>query len=230
MQKLSVVVVEDHEDLRLELSDHLTYEGMDVAGVDTGDELNEILRSKTVHAIVLDLNLPYEDGLSILQRVRNAHPNLVIVVLTGRVRGIDRQVGYQRGADVYLTKPAKPAEVTQVIQNLCRRLAFAEPQSLWRFDSFRMVLHSPSGSKATLTASENLLLHELTLAGDLLPLHRLVPLLGEIDLPDSVNKVRIEQVVSRLRQKIAELYDGDQSIKALRGRGYKLCIPVAITG
>jgi len=38
----------------------------------------------------LDLNLPYEDGLSILQRVRNAHPNLVIVVLTGRVRGIDR--------------------------------------------------------------------------------------------------------------------------------------------
>ena len=151
MQKLSVVVVEDHEDLRLELSDHLAYEGMDVVGVDTGDELNEILRNKTVHAIVLDLNLPYEDGLSILQRVRNAHPSVVIVVLTGRVRGIDRQVGYQRGADVYLTKPAKPAEVTQVIQNLCRHLAFAEPPSLLRVDSFRMVLHSPSGNEVALT-------------------------------------------------------------------------------
>ncbi|MEI7516018.1 MAG: response regulator transcription factor [Betaproteobacteria bacterium] len=230
MHKLSVVVVEDHDDLRLELSEHLAYEGMDVVGIDTGDELNAILRSKMVHAIVLDLNLPYEDGLSILQRVRNAHPNVVIVVLTGRVRGIDRQVGYQRGADVYLTKPAKPTEVSQVIQNLCRRLASVEPSPQWRFDSFRMVLHSPSGNTADLTVSENVLLHELALAGELLQLHRLVPLLGEIDLPDSVNKVRIEQVVSRLRQKIADLHDGSQSIKALRGRGYKLCIPVAITG
>ena len=53
-------------------------------------------------------------------------------------------------------------------------------------------------------------------------------MLGDADVSEQVNKIRIEQLISRVRQKLAPALGGDASIKALRGQGYRLCITVRV--
>ena len=119
----AVLLVEDNIALREALQDQLSYSGFAVRGVGDGQELNQALAIAVPDVVVLDLNLPDEDGLSIAKRLRQALPQIGIVMLTARVRSIDRQEGYESGADVYLTKPVKPSELTTVLQTLCRRMA-----------------------------------------------------------------------------------------------------------
>jgi DNA-binding response OmpR family regulator len=58
--------------------------------------------------------------------------------------------------------------------------------------------------------------------------YRLNEVLGDADVSDQVNKIRIEQLISRVRQKLAPGLGGGASIKALRGQGYRLCITVRV--
>jgi len=62
----------------------------------------------------------------------------------------------------------------------------------------------------------------------LLNFHRLHQVLGDPDVSEQVNKIRIEQLISRVRQKLAPALGGGASIKALRSKGYRLCIMVRV--
>jgi DNA-binding response OmpR family regulator len=177
---------------------------------------------------VLDLNLPEEDGISISKRVRLAYPSMGIVMLTARVRSIDRHEGYDSGADVYLTKPVNPSELTTVLQNLCRRISPQVDNQSWSLHLASLQLVSPANEVIKLTVSEAKLVQELALSGDLLSMSRLIEVFGDIDLPELTNKLRIEQVVSRVRRKMDVLLGGQPSIKAVTRLGYKLFVPVVI--
>jgi DNA-binding response OmpR family regulator len=229
MHQHRIIIVEDNESLRKEIEDHLTDDGFWVRGVEDGFELNLALSESPAEALLLDLNLPNEDGLEITKRVRKAYPNIGIVILSARVRSIDRQQGYEAGADVFITKPAKPDELTLVLNNLCRRIARPVSPHQWKFDPTQLTLTTPLSAKINLTLTECNFLKELILCGELLENHRITELFGEIDLPESVNKVRIEQLVSRLRQKIMLFSDGAPCIKAVRGKGYKLLLPLQMS-
>jgi hypothetical protein len=52
--------------------------------------------------------------------------------------------------------------------------------------------------------------------------------LGDVEVAEQVNKIRVEQLVSRVRQKLAPMLGGGASIKVLRGKGYRLCIPLLV--
>jgi DNA-binding response OmpR family regulator len=80
-----------------------------------------------------------------------------------------------------------------------------------------------------LTVTECNFLKELAVSSDLLENHRITELVGETDLAESINKVRIEQLISRLRQKISLFTDGEPCIKAVRSKGYKLLIPMIVS-
>lgn len=224
----SVVLVEDNMALRDALAHHLTDAGFSARGVGDGQELNQALAIRMPDVIVLDLNLPDEDGLSICKRVRQAFPAIGIVMLTARVRSIDRHEGYDSGADVYLTKPVNPSELTTVLKTLCRRISPPSDNPSWTLDMASLKLVSPQNEVVKLTVSEAKLVQELALSGELLSMSRLIEVFGDIDLPEPTNKLRIEQVVSRVRRKMDVLLGGQPSIKAVTRMGYKLFVRVVI--
>ena len=224
----SVILVEDNISLREALEHHLVDAGFLIRGVGDGQELNQELAISKPDVIVLDLNLPQEDGISIAKRVRLAYPSMGIVMLTARVRSIDRHEGYDSGADVYLTKPVNPSELTTVLQNLCRRISPQADNPSWSLHLASLQLVSPAKETIKLTVSEAKLLQELALSGELLSMSRLIEVFGDIDLPEPTNKLRIEQVVSRVRRKMDVLLGGQPSIKAVTRLGYKLFVPVVI--
>jgi len=224
----SVILVEDNISLREALEHHLVDAGFSIRGVGDGQELNQELAISKPDVIVLDLNLPEEDGISIAKRVRLAYPSMGIVMLTARVRSIDRHEGYDSGADVYLTKPVNPSELTTVLQNLCRRISPQVDSQAWSLHLASLQLVSPAKEVIKLTVSEAKLLQELALSGELLSMSRLIEVFGDIDLPEPTNKLRIEQVVSRVRRKMDVLLGGQPSIKAVTRLGYKLFVPVVI--
>ena len=170
----SVILVEDNISLREALEHHLVDAGFSIRGVGDGQELNQELAISKPDVIVLDLNLPEEDGISIAKRVRLAYPSMGIVMLTARVRSIDRHEGYDSGADVYLTKPVNPSELTTVLQNLCRRISPQADNPSWSLHLASLQLVSPAKEAIKLTVSEAKLLQELALSGELLSMSRLI--------------------------------------------------------
>lgn len=218
---LEVVVVEDHDLVRAELVDFLTRPGICVRGVEDGEMLDAALRQRAADILVVDLNLPGEDGLSICQRMREAFSEVGIVLLTARVMPSDKAAGYQSGADVYLTKPANVNELEAVVANLSRRIRRRVSNGL-QLDVPRQQLTLASGLYVGLTLLEARLLYELALAPERklsieVLLQRLDPRLTTPQLRDN-----LPVTISRLRQKLGAGLGLTEVIKAVRGHGYQL--------
>ena len=120
-QSLRVALVEDDPLLRKEMHYHLKQQGFLVYAVDRGSSLDELLLTEPIDTVVLDLNLPGEDGLSIAKRIRLSIPSIVIVMLTARTATPERLRGYEAGADIYLSKPIDPEELTATLLSQHRR-------------------------------------------------------------------------------------------------------------
>ncbi len=218
----SVIVVEDNVTLRGELVLFLSEEGLDVRAVGTGEELNQALQARRADILILDLNLPAEDGISITRRIRNALPSVGIIILSARVRGMDRLEGYATGADVYLTKPTRPEELVAVVRNLFGRLGATMAPAQWQLDMAGSTLLSPQSAQIRLTGGEALLLKAMALNGQFMEHAALESQFGDQMQSEKTNKARVEVMISRLRIKLSPHMGTGFDIKALRGRGYLL--------
>ena len=146
----NIIIVEDNAELRQGLEDQLSHDGFLVAALEDGERLSDAINAHKPDAILLDLNLPHEDGVEIIKRVKLAYPRMGVVVLTGRVRTIDRKEAYEAGADVFLTKPAGAEEVSTVLKSVCRRVAPIAQDKAWILD-FQGHKIVPPGGRADLT-------------------------------------------------------------------------------
>jgi DNA-binding response OmpR family regulator len=127
-----LLVVEDDVRLRALLERYLGEQGFEVFGA--GDVVQAERARQRQHAdlIVLDLNLPGEDGLSWCRRLRGAGDQVPVIMLTARGDEVDRIVGLELGADDYLPKPGNPRELLARIRAVLRRreaLAIGAPQA-----------------------------------------------------------------------------------------------------
>ena len=116
-----VVVVDDDAAIRELLTEYLQDNELRVHAVASGAALMDCLERDTVDLVVLDVRLPGEDGMQIARRLREHHPALPIVMLTGRTEEADRVMGLELGADDYLTKPFSSRELLARIRALLRR-------------------------------------------------------------------------------------------------------------
>jgi DNA-binding response OmpR family regulator len=198
--------------------------------VDDGQELNEALAKRACDVLVLDLNLPNEDGISISQRIRTAYPKMGIIILTARIQGKDRTQSYESGADIYLTKPVAPDELKTVLLNLSRRIDRIQVTNQWIFDPKTFCLTSPNEQPIKFTATESAVFLELAVAGGLLPFHTLIQRFGEIDSSEENNKVRFEKLISRIRSKIRPYFQEEIAIQSVYKQGYQLMIKVTVKG
>lgn len=127
---MKILVIEDHDALREVTIAALQQKGHVVRGIPCAEMLNDELQKGMPHILVLDLNLPGENGISLAQRVRAEHPGIGIIMVTARKGEDDRVTGYESGADIYLTKPTSLDELASAITALSRRMTtWAEESS-----------------------------------------------------------------------------------------------------
>ena len=118
-----VMVIEDEKEIRDLLKYNLEKAGFRVAAFDDGETGLEQLFASRPDLVVLDLMLPGRNGLEILREVRGepATSDLPIMVLTARGAEMDKLLGFEHGADDYLTKPFSPRELVARVHALLRR-------------------------------------------------------------------------------------------------------------
>ena len=228
---LNIVIVEDHDDLRAATVMALSGMGHSTRGVASAEALDHELAACRADLLIIDLGLPGEDGLSLTRRMRAAAPAIGIIILTGRMRQEDKLAGYASGADLYLTKPTSVGELGAAIQSLSRRMR-AQPQTLIA-TAVRLVLNPATlqvlGPAAVVDISDlecTLLKAFISAAGQRLDTAQLT---GNGDTKaGKPGKGALEVQLVRLRRKLEQAGAAAPTIKALRGAGYQLCVPLAL--
>lgn len=122
----SVLLVEDDERISEPLIRVLRGEGFTVQHVADGRLALDAIASETPDLVLLDLTLPDLDGLDVCRRIRAAHLDLPVIMLTARAEEMDVIVGLNAGADDYVAKPFRLAELVARIR---ARLRIAEARS-----------------------------------------------------------------------------------------------------
>lgn len=225
---LKIAVLEDHDELREVLVSELLDAGYSVSGADCASALDELMVGESFDLLILDLNLPGEDGLSVARRLRNAHPELFIIMVSVRDDHDDRVAGYANGADIYLTKPVSLVELTAAISGIQRRLEVSNGASnSLVLDITVSILHQ-GAQNVVLNEHELILMRGLASADERrLPYYRLLELVGK-DVSAS-SKAWLEVAVGRLRAKMTKIGVDGPIIKPIRGEGYQLMVPVRCT-
>jgi DNA-binding response OmpR family regulator len=217
-----VIVVDDDLPLSGMIEDFLSTKGHSVRCAASGEALNGEIAARPADIIILDLNLPGEDGLSIARRLRDHH-DLGIIMLTGASDLIDRVVGLEIGADDYVTKPFSLNELHARVEAVLRRRRFHGediiPFGAFSLDLKRWKLFEPNGEEVTLFPTEiDLIAAFATRAGKLLSrddILRLAPAHGSDPIDRS-----IDSRIKRLRRKLEQNGQNGDLIETARGNGY----------
>jgi DNA-binding response OmpR family regulator len=218
---LKIAIIEDHRALREIFVDHLTGDGHQVFGGSCAEDLDEFFTEDRADLLILDLNLPGEDGISISRRYRQAYPSLQIILLTVRAEVKDKIVGYESGADLYLPKPISAGELSAAVNSIARRISASKSISaLPKLDVLKRFI-SKDLVKVSLSNAEVAIIKGLIQA----PSHSLEywQLLELIELePTDKNKSNLGVYIHRLNKKLSEVGIPEPAIKALWKQGYQL--------
>lgn len=220
MNNLSVLIVEDHDRLREMLTQHLLQHGCHAVGAPDAEGMHQCLANQSFDVVVLDLNLPDEDGLSLSRRLRDVRPDTFIIMMTARNSSADRVAGYDSGADVYISKPSSGDELLAAI-NSWRRRSMAQQQAKSGLQLNLQRRELLGEQTVSLSAVEVRILQALCLApGFKLEYFRLIELLDQ-DV-DVKGKSHLEVHMARLRKKLVQAGFAAPAIKAVRNEGYQL--------
>lgn len=222
---LKILVVEDNDDLREVTVDVLRSEGYQVTGVDCAEAVPEQLGS--LDLLVIDLNLPGEDGLVLAKRIRAAQPGIGIIMTTARKSSVEKKIGYESGADIYMPKPVAFEELCAAIASLSRRLSPMDDSSKLQLDQKRLLLLGWAEQQIRLTASEAAMIAAFSRSADCrLESWQLIELLNKEDTQDP--KATLELQIVRLRKKLQLAGAQAPTIVSIRGWGYQLCTPICL--
>ena len=115
-----IAVVDDEEALRASVAEYLRRHGLLVSTCDGGAALDRLMGEQPVDLVVLDVNMPGENGTSIARRLRVAG-NVGIIMLTANGDAFDQVVGLEVGADDYVVKPVDPRLLLARVRAVLRR-------------------------------------------------------------------------------------------------------------
>lgn len=225
-----VMVVDDEAAARDMVGDYLKMHGFRVTLCDGGASLRRAIEKDSPDLIVLDLNMPEEDGLSIVRDLKG-RSRAAVIMLTATASPIDRVVGLELGADDYLAKPCELRELVARIRSVLRRSAAAaapasgraKPETI-RFgtkwlDLDERVLRDEEGLEHPLTTSEfNLLKAFAENPRRVMTRERLLDLANARD-PDAFDRA-IDVRITRIRKKIEPDPNHPRVIRTVRGAGY----------
>jgi DNA-binding response OmpR family regulator len=230
--KGSILVVDDDKDVRDTIRDYFEFCGFDVFVAGDGDGMRNILARRPVEIVLMDLNLPGEDGLALTRELRASRP-VGVIMLTAAGQTIDRIIGLEMGADDYVPKPFDPRELLARVKSVLRRLrerpkevptSDEEKPEVVRMGSCTLDLaahrlYDTSGGEIPLTSMEFDLLQAFARHPDrVLSRERLLELAHNRD--GDVFDRSIDLRIARIRKKIEQDATKPQVLKTVRGAGY----------
>ena len=120
---VNILVIEDEPDIRRNLEYNLGREGFKASSVGSLDEANEKLKSKKFDLILLDLMLPDGSGLDLCKKIKSSSETETtpIIILTAKDDEVDKVVGFELGADDYVTKPFSVRELILRVKAILKR-------------------------------------------------------------------------------------------------------------
>jgi DNA-binding response OmpR family regulator len=226
---LSIVLVEDNDDLRELTADALRGEGHRVVALSCAEELEDHAAGAAADVFLIDLNLPGEDGFSLARRIRQVHPLVGIIIISARSDLQDKIVGYDSGADWFLPKPVPFGELSAALKSFARRRQAQQFETVTPAGSLRLQqreLHGPAGSLRLTPAEETLLTAFARAPSGRLEIWQLLELQG-MDGADA-SKTGLEVRITRLRKKLAQAGAEGQCLESIRSIGYQLHVPVQV--
>lgn len=222
-----VLVVDDDEVARAVLAGYLEKQGFRVALAGESAAMRRELGRGDIDLVLLDINLPGDDGLSLTRELR-ARSNIPIILITAREGEADRIIGLELGADDYVSKGISTLELLARIRTVLRRAeAFGggAPDAILAFDGWTMDLErrrlsAPDGREVHLTRSEFDLLATLVRGrGRVISRDRLLDAIGDRTWT-SVDRT-VDVLVGRLRRKIEDEPGAPRRLITVHGVGYK---------
>ena len=235
-QSPHIIIVDDEAPAREMVGDYLKMHGFGVTLCDGGKSLRSVIETNVPDLVVLDLNMPEEDGLSIIRDLKS-RINVPVIMLTATASPIDRVVGLELGADDYSAKPCELRELMARIRSVLRRstpakaaaapgaaAAKTEKEQLVRFgtkwlDLEAQALRDDEGNEHPLTASEFGLLKVFAANPKrVLSRERLLELANARDAEAFDRAVDLR--IMRIRRKIEIDPTKPAVIRTIRGGGY----------
>lgn len=234
-QSQHIMIVDDEAPAREMVGDYLKMHGFTVTLCDGGKSLRAAIQGGMPDLVVLDLNMPEEDGLSIIRDLKS-RINVPVIMLTATASPIDRVVGLELGADDYVAKPCELRELMARIRSVLRRsvpakaaapdaaAAKSDKDQLVRFgtkwlDLEAQALRDDEGNEHPLTASEFGLLKVFAANPKrVLSRERLLELANARDAEAFDRAVDLR--IMRIRRKIEPDPAKPAVIRTIRGGGY----------
>ena len=229
-----IVVCDDEPDIRETVGEYLERQGYDISLAESGTALRAILAERDADAVVLDITMPGEDGLSIARSLR-ATSDVAIVMLTGNAEVVDRIIGLEMGADDYLAKPVDLRELLARLKAVLRRTGnqaagetpdvAGDGHTMIRFGTCRLDLEAHKlfdgdGAEVQITAMEYSLLKVFAEHPNrVLNRDQLLELAHDRSWDPFDRSIDIR--ISRLRKKIEADASKPQIIRTVRGIGYR---------
>ncbi len=231
----SILVVDDDPQIRDMIVEYLSTHGFEVAQAASGEDMRAALARHVPDVVLLDLNLPGEDGLTLARYLRERHEvGIIMVTAAGEV--VDRIVGLEVGADDYVAKPFDPRELRARVKSVLRRVqaraaqpagsaAGAAPPSkrlpvgrcLLDLDTHQ--LFTGAGEEIAITSMEfDLLRVFVEHPNQVLSRDRLLTLTRNREWEPFDRSIDIR--IARLRKKVEDDPDKPQVIRTVRGAGY----------
>lgn len=217
-----LLVADDDPNIRMLLKHVLTREVYVVLEASDGEDAIHKLKGTTVDLAIVDVMMPKIDGLELCQYIRETY-DIPIILLTARQQLSDKEQGYLRGTDDYVTKPFEPEELLFRITALFRRYSIASDDKirLNRLMIDRKNYEITDGHQVLLLpVKEFELLSQLAqYPGRLFSRSELIELVWGTDYEGDERTVDVH--IKRLRERFLD-YQDDFIIRTVRGIGYKV--------
>lgn len=219
---IKILLIEDDPELAMILSNYLKQHEMSVTWAEDPYMGLSLLTQDKFDLIILDLTLPGMDGLELILKIREATPT-PIIISSARDDLMDKIIGLERGADDYMPKPYDPRELVSRIKTILRRTVKTEVEATKeKFilnDTTREVIFQ--NSVLELTAAEydlfSILYHRKNTSVSREQLQY-----DSEHISDSSSVKNVDVIISRIRNKIAQIDKDKTYIKQIRGVGYML--------
>lgn len=222
--KKKVLIIEDEERIRRVIKDYLECDGVTVYEAEDGIQGFEVLETEDIDLVILDIMLPGQDGWIVCNKIRN-NSNVIIVMLTAKSEENDKLLGYELGADDYITKPFSPkvlrAKIFALLSRMAKNNYDDEEKVVFINKSIKIDLFSRKVFKLdediNLTSKEyDLLIYLINNKNIALSREQIICSVWGIDFQGLDRTV--DTTIKRLRSKVGNEH---LPIEAIRGYGYR---------
>lgn len=228
MNTRRILVVEDDAAIRRGICDALTFSGYEVLQSGHGIEGQKMAVGASIDLVLLDVVLPGMGGFEILKSVRQARPNLPVILLTARGEEVDKVNGLRLGADDYVVKPFSLRELIARVEAVLRRsperpsAVECIPIEGGLVQLARREVQFTDGTRTELSEREVELLRYLASnGGRAISRDEILIRVWRLD-PKHLETRTIDMHIANLRSKLRDAANEPQIILTVRGKGYML--------